>query len=519
MGGAVPDEAGAEEGDQTMDETGAPGDTGQDMMPPVQPAGEGAGNNMPQMTDEDLDLLFGGAEKKNEEGTEETGAEEPQDATLAALQEAISKATDPKVIGDLAKMIVEYTGGGDSEGEEAILPGVPDDTPIEDVPQEEVEAILRSESSETPAEDPEAFQKANGAESFGNAPDTPVADSVKASDDQDKKTGGEEKPVAGDSAKNGGFVATSVNGPTEEPGAVAESATCKSEDSEEEKKDDEKEEDEKEESEEKDEPEESESEDADETEEAPEVEVTETVIEDAPEEAAADETINVSDLLDMSFGDIVEMVKDIAETPKDDANVFINDEGVESIPFKNCDIRKSSVDDLIRERESAMVGIDGKKYQFSKSAANARSINKLNASLHDYDKIKNMKAGEVLSSFRFMKSIGVRGVEEDNMDALDVIVRGLDSKIGSEMTDAFMKSAGMDLDAIYKQPSEIKKSEPEGGKHIKTLAETGSMDIKKSGDTPDVPRCADAGKAYVSPQDMKAGLKSIDDLIAGRMKG
>ena len=167
-----------------------------------------------------------------------------------------------------------------------------------------------------------------------------------------------------------------------------------------------------------------------------------------------------------------------------------------------------------------MVGVDGKRYQFSKSGANAKSVHKLNASLHDYDKIKDMKAGEVLSSFRFMKSIGVTGVEEDNMDALDVIVRGLDTKIGSEMTNAFMKSAGMDLDAIYKS-TEIKKSETtQGGKHIKTLAEMGGTDIKKSEDTiGDVPRGADAGKAYVSPQDMKAGLKSIDDLIAGRMKG
>lgn len=495
MGGAMPGgEAGAEEGDQTMDETGAPGDTGQDMMPPTQPAGEGAGNNMPQMTDEDLDLLFGGGENKNEEGTAEAGEEEPQDPTLKALQDAISEATDPKVIADLAKMIVEYTGGGDSEGEkEEILPGLPDETPLTEVPEEELVGILKSES----------FQRDDTAvgDAAPKAPAPQVSETAKASQEQSKDNGVPDSgtPVNSDSASKGGFVS---------------SATCKSEDSEEEKEDEE----DKEESEEKDEPEESESEDADEAEEAPEVEVTETVIEDAPE-AGEGETIEISDLLDMSFGDIIEMVKDIAETPKDDANVFINDEGKESIPFKNCDIKKSSVDDLIRERESSMVGIDGKKYQFSKSAQDSRSINKLNASLHDYDKIKDMKAGEVLSSFRFMKSIGVTGVEENNMDALDVIVRGFDSKFGSEMTNAFMKSAGMDLDAIYKS-TEIKKSEPvEGGKHIKTLAETGGTDIAKSVSAPDVPRCADAGKAYVSSQDMKAGLKSIDDLIAGRMKG
>ena len=98
-----------------MDQSGGGlGETGQDTMAPDQPV-ENTSGGMPKMSDEDLDLLFGSGEENANEGTEESGGE-PQDATLAALQEAISKATDPKVIADLAKMIVEYTGGGDSEG-------------------------------------------------------------------------------------------------------------------------------------------------------------------------------------------------------------------------------------------------------------------------------------------------------------------------------------------------------------------------------------------------------------------
>ena len=521
MGGA-PGAEGAEmkQGDQTMDETGTPGETGQDMMPPSQPpadtGGQANGGGIPEMSDEDLDLLFGGGEKTNEseEGGEEP-REEQQDATLAALQKAISEATDPKVIGDLAKMIVEYTGGGDSEGAGTALP---DDTPLSDVTEEQLtEEILKSES----------FEK--GSAVGGVAPSAPkpqVAETAKLADDSAKKDGvpSGDTAVKTENSNKGGFNAGEGEGPIAagDPGAGSAPVNLSDSEEEDKKEDEEEEEDKKEEpdDEKKDEPEESESEDSDEADKEPEaVEVEETAMEVEPE-TYGDDSISIDQLLDMPFRDIVEMVKDDVEEPKKDANVFINDEGEKSIPFKNCDIKKSSIDDLMRERESTMVGADGKKYQFSKSADNARAIHKLNSMLHDADKIKSMKTGEVLSSLRFMKSIGVNDVEANNMDALDVIVRGFDSKIGNAGTDAFMKSAGMDLDAIYKS-TEIKKSAPtEGGKHIKTLAETGGTDIKKSLDTAaDVPRAADAGKAYVSAKDMKSRLGSIDDLIAGRMKG
>lgn len=494
---AAPEEAAGsggemEEGvDQMVDEAGAPGETGTDMMPPVQPQDE-TGGGVPRMTDEDLDMLFGTG-KKDEgaaEGAEET-AEEQQDATLAALQKAISEATDTKVIADLAQMIVEYTGGGDSVGETEVLPGVPDEAPIEEVSDTQLEELTRSETGQ------------------------PVADNVQASQDAAKTN-----DVPGDS---GTEAKAESPLPDEAPRDFKESCDKEFKESEPEKKDeesDDKEEDE----EEKDETPESKDEDADSTEKAPEeaVEISEEVTEEVPEAEGEDPEIRVSELLNMTFGEVVNMVKDVTETPTDDANVFINEQGKESIPFTNCTPikRSSSIDDLIMQRESAMIGIDGKKYQFSKSVHNAKALEKLNKSLHTYGDVTGMKAGEVLSACRFMKSIGVRGVEEDNMDALDVIIRGLDTKIGGEMTNAFMKSAGIDLDQIYKS-EEIKKSEQpvEGGKHIPTLAETGGTDIKKSTDVPDAPRAADAGKAYVTPGDMKARLKSIDELMAGRMKG
>ena len=505
-----------------MDETGAPGETGQDMMPPSQPpadTGGAMGGGVPQMTDEDLDMLFGGAENKNEEGTEEAGEEETQDPTLKALQDAISAATDEKVIADLARMIVEYTGGGDSEGEEKVLAGLPDGTPLEGVSEEAItEELFRSES----------FKRDGTGVSDTAAPAAPkpqVAETAKLADDSAKKDGvpSGDTAVKTENSTKGGFAAAEGEGAISagDPGAGSAPISA-SEPEEGEKKEDE--EDEEEESDEKkDEPEESKSEDADEKDEEPEVEVKETIVEENT--PAEDGMVAISDLMEMPFKEVIELVQGSTDAPQDDANVFINGEGEKSIPFTNCDGKptpiKRSIDDLIRERESTMVGVDGRKYQFTKSGKNARSVDMLSTDLHNYDKIGAMKTGEVLSAFKFMKSIGVKGVEADNMDALDVIVRGFDSKIGSANTDAFMKSAGFDLDAIYKSTTEIKKSEAvQGGKHIKTLAETGNADIKKSGDvTMDVPRAADAGKAYVSPQDMKARLGSIDDLIAGRMKG
>lgn len=494
---------GTEEGDQTMDQTEMGPEMGQTAQPPA-PEDQAMGGGIPDMSDEDLDKLFGGSEENAEEGSSET-PDETMDPTLAALQNAVAEAKDPEVIANLAKMIVDYMGKGESEGEKEVLPGVPDETPIEEVPAGELDDIMKSETAvadTTPAVKP--------------APKVVESDNVKASEEQSSNNGVPDSgtAVSGDNASKGGFTESC----TED--------VKKSED--EEKKEDEESEDDKKEDEEKkeDDKPESEDEDKDTVEEIPEAEpeavVTEVEIEE-PEMSGEEEQVAISDLLDMSFGDIIDMVKDVAEKPEDDANVFINDEGKESIPFANCNGKpapiKRSIDDLIMEHNGNMVGADGKKYQFSKSVKNRKSIDRLNNDMHSYDKVKGMKAGEVLSACKFMKSLGMQDVEANNMDALDVIVRGLDRKIGTERTNAFMKSAGMDLDSIYKT-NEIKKSAPvEGGKHIKTLAETGGMDIKKSGEAPDVPRAADAGKAYVTPGDMKQGLRSIDDIIAGRMKG
>ena len=523
MGGAPEASAGEEQGDDQMDQSGGGlGETGQDTMAPDQPV-ENTSGGMPKMSDEDLDLLFGSGEENANEGTEESGGE-PQDATLAALQEAISKATDPKVIADLAKMIVEYTGGGDSEGKEAILPGLPDEASLSDVPEEDIAPLLKSES----------FEKGDVGQ--------PVAENVKASNEAaesnnvpgDSNTAVKsESPLPNEASKSdlkdAAVAAGGEPGPTEEPAAFNES--CEDgefKESDDEKKDDEsddKKEDKEEVKEDGDKPE-SKEEDADSAEEIPEAEVTEVEIEAPAEEGAEspeDDTVSVGELLDMSLGDIISMVKDTTEAPGDDANVFINDKGKESIPFTSCSPikRSSSIDDLIMERENQMVGVDGKKYTFSKSVQNAKALEKLNKSLHTYGDVTAMKVGEVLSACKFMKSIGVRGVEQDNMDALDVIVRGLDTKIGAENTNAFMKSAGIDLADVYMTSEDFAKSEQptQGGKHIPTLAEMGGTDIKKSSVEADVPRAADAGKAYVSPQDMRAKLSSIDDIIAGRIKG
>lgn len=512
---AAPEEAAGsggemEEGvDQMVDETGAPGETGTDMMPPTQPQDEVGG--VPKMTDEDLDMLFGTGKKDEAEGAGEAAGEQ-QDATLAALQEAIAKATDAKVISDLAQMIVEYTGGGDSVGEAEVLPGVPDEAPITEVSDTQFEELTRSATEQPVSDNVQASQDAAKTNDVPGDSGTEVKSESPLPDEAPK---GDVKSATGATD----VAAGSEPGPTEGSGAFNESCDGKSEEfkeSDEEKKDDEKEE--------KDEAPESKDEDADATEKAPEesVEISEEVTEETPEAEGGDLQVAVSDLLNMTFGEVVDMVKDVTETPADDANVFINEQGKESIPFTNCTPlkRSASIDDLIMQRESTMIGIDGKKYQFSKSVQNAKALEKLNKSLHTYGDVTGMKAGEVLSACKFMKSIGVRGVEEDNMDALDVIIRGLDTKVGGEMTNAFMKSAGIDLDQIYKS-EEIKKSEQpaEGGKHIPTLTETGGTDIKKSTDVPDVPRAADAGKAYVTPGDMKAKLKSIDELMAGRMKG
>ena len=517
---AAPEEAAGsggemEEGvDQMVDETGAPGETGTDMMPPTQPQDE-VGGGVPRMTDEDLDMLFGTGNKDEGEGAGEAGeGAEAQDPTLAALQEAIAKATDAKVIGDLARMIVEYTGGGDSVGETEILPGVPDETPLAEVPDAQLEELVRSES----------FEKAD-AEQPVAATEQASQDAAKTNDvpnDSNTDVKGE-SPLPNEAPKTD-VAAGSEPGPTEDPAAFNKSCGEKPEEfkeSDDEKKDEES--DKKEDDKKEDDAPESKDEDADATEEVPEAEVAVEISEEAPAEESEDgPKIAVNDLLNMTFGEVVNLVKDNTEAPADDANVFINEQGKESIPFTNCTPikRSASIDDLIMQRESAMVGIDGKKYQFSKSVQNAKALEKLNKSLHTYNDVTGMKAGEVLSACRFMKSIGVRGVEEDNMDALDVIIRGLDTKIGGEMTNAFMKSAGIDLDQIYKSEEIMKSEQPvEGGKHIPTLAEMGGTDIKKSTDVPDVPRAADAGKAYMTPGDMKARLKSIDELMAGRMKG
>ena len=174
MGGDMAAAPPAEEGAGAMPPAEPPGEGGEapPMGAPAEaPAGAGGGL-LDSISDDDFMNLLGGSELGSPVGPAPP-AELPQipgaegeagavDPTLSALQEALSKAQDPKVISDLAGMIQNYVGGGEAEAvaaEEAAAteePGaIPEEALVEALVQAAAEGEVPEEvaGGEAPIED------------------------------------------------------------------------------------------------------------------------------------------------------------------------------------------------------------------------------------------------------------------------------------------------------------------------------------------------------------------------------
>lgn len=384
-----------------------PMEGGADMgapAPDMPPMDEGAGMGAPAQPDAAMLDMGGGAMASNPLGLGAANAGYITDETLNALQEALSRVTDPEAIAKLAEIIKEYVAGN--------YPAQPEGAPVgggAPAPEEIIEALVGGdvppEGADMGAPSPDMLLDAltrstdAGSDNAGALPDANTTGAapqaggatqpIAESEDEDEK---DDDDMTKTKAEEKGEVHFEGEGPVNQgEGPVFQG-------------------------------------------EGP-VQV---------DDGDTNPAIQINLFLGAKIEDILDKNQEMGLTNKAD---------LPTESFKVCEPEpmKKSIDDLMNEKMRIQSGINGKRYimPMSPTEKKRNELQSIQKSIGSFDAVKGMRVGDVLTTMKGLSSRGMTSIEKSYEPIIEEMVKYCDNSINPIFTAPLFKSFGVDISKIY----------------------------------------------------------------------